>query len=185
MATADRRRLRCHCASLASLTPGSSQAPGGGILVVVARRSAGFRRRSRDAKLELLAEVPLFSACSKRELQRIATLTDQIDVPRGKVLTRQGDPGHEFFVIAEGRAKATMRGRGSVKLATGSFFGEMALLDQGPRSATVTAETDMQLLVLGSREFYSLVADAPTAARHIMRVLAERLRASERRQPQH
>jgi CRP/FNR family transcriptional regulator, cyclic AMP receptor protein len=151
----------------------------------VARGSGGFRRRSRDAKLELLSGVPLFAACSKRDLQRVASLTDRIDVPEGKVLTRQGDPGRECFVIAEGSAKATMRGRAAVRLGPGSFFGEMALLDQGPRSATVTAETDMQLLVLGSREFSSLVAEVPSVARRIMRVLAERLRAAERFQPQH
>jgi CRP/FNR family transcriptional regulator, cyclic AMP receptor protein len=151
----------------------------------VARGSGGFRRRSRDAKLELLSGVPLFSACSKRELQRIASLTDRIDVPEGQVLTRQGDRGRECFVIAEGNAKATMRGRRGVRLGPGSFFGEMSLLDQGPRSATVTAETDMQLLVLGSPEFSSLVAEVPSVARRIMRVLAERLRAAERFQPQH
>jgi CRP-like cAMP-binding protein len=72
-----------------------------------------------------------------------------------------------------------------VRLGPGSFFGEMSLLDQGPRSATVTAETDMQLLVLGSPEFSSLVAEIPSVARRIMRVLAERLRAAERFQPQH
>jgi CRP-like cAMP-binding protein len=151
----------------------------------VARRSRGFRRRSRDAKLELLSEVPLFSACNKRELGRIASLTDQIDVPEGKVLTRQGDPGRECFVIAEGHAKATMRGRRSVRLAPGSFFGEMSLLDQRPRSATVTAETDMHLLVLGSRDFSALLVEVPTVARRIMRGLAERLREAERPQPQH
>lgn len=151
----------------------------------MARRSRGFRRRSRDAKLKLLSQVPLFSACSKRELGRIASLTDQIDVPEGKVLTRQGEPGRECFVIAEGYAKATMRGRGSVRLGPGSFFGEMALLDQGLRSATVTAETDMHLLVLGSRDFSALVVEVPTVARRIMRGLAERLREAERPQPQH
>ena len=151
----------------------------------MARRSRGSRRTSRDAKLKLLSEIPLFSPCSQRDLRRIASLVDQIDVPEGKVLTRQGDRGHECFVIAEGHAKATMRGRGSAKLGPGSFFGEMSLLDRGPRSATVTAESDMRLLVLGSREFSSLVVDVPTVARRIMRGLAERLREAERPQPQH
>jgi CRP-like cAMP-binding protein len=135
--------------------------------------------------VELLSRLPLFSPCTAPELRRIASLTDEIDVPEGKVLTRQGDPGSECFVIAEGEAKATMRGRGTAKLGPGSFFGEMSLLDQGPRSATVTAETDMRLLVLGSREFSSLVAEVPSVSRRIMRVLAERLREAERPQPQH
>jgi CRP/FNR family cyclic AMP-dependent transcriptional regulator len=127
----------------------------------------------------------LFSTCSKRDLARIAALTEQVEVPEGKVLTRQGDPGRECFVIADGYAKATVRGRRSVRLGPGSFFGEMALLDQGPRSATVTADTDMQLLVLGSRDFSSLLFQVPTVTRRIMAGLAERLRDAERPQPQH
>jgi CRP-like cAMP-binding protein len=127
----------------------------------------------------------LFSACTNRELRRIASLADQIEVPKGKVLTRQGDPGWECFVITEGEAKATMRGRGSATLGPGSFFGEMALLDQGPRSATVTAESDMRLLVLSSRDFSALLEEVPSVARRMMRGLAERLREAERPQPQH
>jgi CRP/FNR family transcriptional regulator, cyclic AMP receptor protein len=88
-------------------------------------------------------------------------------------------------VIAEGKARATIRGKGSQPLGPGSFFGEMSLLDQGPRSATVMAETDMHLLVLGSREFSSLVNEVPTVAVRMMRGLAERLRSAERPQPEH
>jgi CRP/FNR family transcriptional regulator, cyclic AMP receptor protein len=148
-------------------------------------RSSRSSRRTRDTKLALLSEVPLFSACTKRELRRIASLADQIEVPKGKVLTRQGDPGWECFVITDGKAKATMRGRGSATLRPGSFFGEMSLLDQGPRSATVTAESDMHLLVLSSREFSALVEEVPSVARRMMRGLAERLREAERPQPRH
>ena len=150
----------------------------------MARRAHGFRK-GRDAKLELLGNVRLFSTCNKRELARIASLVDEVEAPKGKVLVRQGDTGEECFVIAEGKAKATMRGEGTAALGPGSFFGEMSLLDQGPRSATVTAETDMRLLVLGSREFSSLVNEVPTVAVRIMRGLAERLRAAEPRQPHH
>lgn len=150
----------------------------------MARRAPRFRK-GRDAKLELLGNVRLFSTCNKRELARIAALVDEVEAPKGKVLVRQGDTGEECFVIAEGQAKATMRGRGSAVLRPGSFFGEMALLDQGPRSATVTAETDMHLLVLGSRQFSALINEVPTVAVRIMQGLAERLRAAEPRQPQH
>jgi CRP/FNR family cyclic AMP-dependent transcriptional regulator len=129
--------------------------------------------------------VRLFSTCSKRELARIASLVDEVDAPKGKVIVREGEPGRECFVITDGRARATIRGKGSATLGPGSFFGEMSLLDQGPRSATVTAETDLRLLVLGSREFSSLVNEVPTVAVRMMRGLAERLRASERRQPHH
>jgi CRP/FNR family transcriptional regulator, cyclic AMP receptor protein len=150
----------------------------------VARRPRGFRR-GRDAKLELLGSVRLFSTCNRRELARIASLVDEVEAPKGKVLVRQGDTGQECFVIAEGEAKATIRGKGSAVLGPGSFFGEMSLLDQGPRSATVTAESDMHLLVLGSREFSSLINEVPPVAVRIMRGLAERLRAAEGRQPEH
>jgi CRP-like cAMP-binding protein len=147
-------------------------------------RQARFSR-GRDAKLGLLGNVRLFSTCNKRELARIASLVDEVEAPKGKVLTRQGDPGQECFVIAEGKAKATMRGKGTAMLGPGSFFGEMSLLDQGPRSATVTAETDMRLLVLGSREFSALINEVPPVAVRIMRALAERLRTAERPQPHH
>jgi CRP/FNR family transcriptional regulator, cyclic AMP receptor protein len=148
-------------------------------------RSARRFRRGRDAKLELLGNVRLFAVCNKRELARIASLVDEVEAPKGKVLVRQGDTGQECFVIAEGRARATMRGKGTAMLGPGSFFGEMSLLDQGPRSATITAETDMHLLVLGSREFSALINEVPTVAVRIMRGLAERLRDAEPRQPQH
>jgi CRP/FNR family cyclic AMP-dependent transcriptional regulator len=150
----------------------------------VARGARGFRR-SRNAKVELLGNVRLFSGCNKRELARIAALVDEVEAPKGKVLLRQGDPGQECFVIAEGKAKATIRAKGSAMLGPGAFFGEMSLLDQGPRSATVIAETDMRLLVLGSREFSSLINEVPPVAVRIMRGLAERVRAAEPRQPQH
>ena len=136
-------------------------------------------------KEELIANVSLFSTCTRGELARIASLVDEVDAPKGKVLVRQGEPGRECFVIADGKARATIRGKGSALLGPGSFFGEMSLLDQGPRSATVTAETDMHLLVLGSREFSSLVNEVPTVAVRMMRGLAERLRGAERTQPQH
>lgn len=152
------------------------------------RRPAKLRRftpKARDAKIDLLRGIPLFTACSKRDLSRIASLVDEIEVPRGKVLIRQGEPGRECFVIAAGKARAVVRGRRSVTLRPGAVFGEISLLDQGPRSATVTADTDMHLLVLGSREFYSLLDTVPGVAERIMRALAMRLRAAERPQAQH
>ncbi len=139
-----------------------------------------IRRKNRDDELQLLRNVSLFSACSKANLSRIASLTEQIAVPSGRVLTRQGEPGWEAFVIIEGKAKASMRGRRSVPLGPGGFFGEMSLLDGGPRSATVTAETDMHLLVLDSRNFSSLLDDVPAVRRNVMKGMAERLRGAER-----
>jgi len=147
------------------------------------RRPRG--RRRRDPKVERLARVQLFSTCSKRDLSRIAALAEEIEVPAGRALMRRGDPGREAFVIADGRAKATIRGKGSAKLGPGECFGEMALLHSAPRSATVTAESDMRLLVLGSREFSELIESVPVVGRRVLSALAERVREAERAQPQH
>jgi CRP-like cAMP-binding protein len=140
-----------------------------------------IRRKSKDAKVELLRGVSLFSACSKRELSRIASLADQIEVPEGTVLTRQGDSGREFFVVVEGRARVLVGDRGRVTaLGPGASFGEMSLLDQKPRSATVEAETDMELLVLDARSFSSLLEDVPSVARKVLVAMAGRLRVAEK-----
>jgi CRP-like cAMP-binding protein len=140
-----------------------------------------FRGTSKNAKIDLLRGVSLFSACSRAELSRIASLADEIEVPKGKVLTREGEPGREFFVVVDGKARATLGSRTRVDpLGPGSSFGEMALLDQGPRSATVEAETDMRLLVLDSRSFSALIVEVPSVTRKVLRVMAERLRAAER-----
>ncbi len=143
------------------------------------------RRRARDPKVERLSQVQLFSACSKRDLSRIAALAEELEVPAGRVLMRQGELGQEAFVIADGRAKVTIRGKRSVMLGPGKCFGEMALLHSAPRSATVTAESDMRLFVLGSREFSALVEDVPLVGRRVLAALAVRLREAERAQPHH
>jgi CRP-like cAMP-binding protein len=143
------------------------------------------RRRSGDPKVERLSQVQLFSACSKRELARIAALTTEIEVPSGRVLIRQGDPGRECFVIQEGTARATVRGRKTTMMGPGDCFGEMALLHEAPRSASVTAESDMRLLVLNSREFSTLLEDVPSVARKVLAAVGERLRDAERAQPHH
>jgi CRP-like cAMP-binding protein len=143
------------------------------------------RRRARDPKIERLSQVQLLSACSRRDISRIAALMEEIEVPAGRVLMRQGEPGREAFVIVDGRAKATIRGKGSAKLGPGECFGEMALLHSAPRSATVTAESDMRLLVLGSRQFSELLERAPAVGRRVLAAVADRLREAERAQPHH
>jgi CRP-like cAMP-binding protein len=143
-----------------------------------------FRRKSKDAKMALLGNVSLFRHCRKRELARIAALVDEIEAPEGKTLTREGEPGWEFFVVAEGRATARRGGRRVGEIEPGSFFGEMSLLDRGPRTATVTADTDMHLLVLSSRSFSSLMDEMPSVAQRVLSGMAERLRVAER-EPTH
>ena len=135
--------------------------------------------------MERLAQVQLFSSCSKRELSRIAALSAEVDIAKGTVLMRQGDLGQECFVIEKGKAKASVRGKKSRMMGPGECFGEMALLHSAPRSATVTAETDLNLIVLGSREFWTLLEDVPRVALKVLAAVGERLRETEGAQPHH
>ncbi len=129
-----------------------------------------------DRRTDLLRAVGLFSLCSQRELRSAAALTTPVQAPEGEVLVREGKPGSELFVIVSGTARVTLRGRELATLYPGDTFGEMALLDHGPRAATVTAATPMNLYVLDRREFATLLQDAPTIGRKILRSLAGRLR---------
>jgi CRP/FNR family transcriptional regulator, cyclic AMP receptor protein len=135
-----------------------------------------LRRLGKDERIELLRSVELLSRCSRAELARIAALTSELRAEPGEVLTRQGEPGSEFFLVLEGTAAAS---RDDVHLATlepGSFFGEVALLDGGGRTATVTARTGMRLLVMSRREFFSLHAMVPSVSRRMLGELGARLR---------
>jgi CRP-like cAMP-binding protein len=134
---------------------------------------------SRASKVELLEKVSFFSECSKRELAQIADRTTEVHVPSGTAVVEQGEPGDRFYVLAEGLAWVAVDGKKVASIHPGSFFGEMALLDQGPRSATVTAELPSRLLVLDARSFANLIKENPSVALKIMRGLAERLRAVE------
>lgn len=129
--------------------------------------------------LESLAAQPVFARCSTKELEAVARIGTEILVEPGYLLTREGRRGYEFFVIVEGEATCTIDGTEVATLEQGDFFGEMALLDGGARSATVTALTSMKVIVIDSREFSGMIGDAPAAARRIMSKLAERLRAAQ------
>jgi len=133
----------------------------------------------KDRKLELLRSVPLFSACSKTNLARIARLVDEIDLPAGHVLTQQGRTGNEFFIIVDGTVRVDRDGRRIDTVGPGDFLGEIALIDHRPRTATATCETPCRLLVLAHREFHTLLADTPSIASAVLKALAERLRALE------
>jgi CRP-like cAMP-binding protein len=130
----------------------------------------------KDEYLEYLTRVPLFSALGKKELKQIASLTFDMTAEPGKVIVKEGEPGHEFFLVTEGTATATLRGKKLASFGSGDFFGEMALVDQGPRSATVKADSNVKLLVLGEREFSSLIDNVPAVAKKILRGVAARLR---------
>lgn len=142
------------------------------------KRKTGTKTRG-PSKIELLAQVPLFAECSRKELERIASLADQVDVDEGKKLTNEGKPGREFFVVADGWAKVTLRRKKLGTLGRGSFFGEMSLLDNEPRAATVTAETPMTLYVIDPRSFATLLDKTPSVARKVMKGIAGRIRKIE------
>jgi CRP/FNR family transcriptional regulator, cyclic AMP receptor protein len=128
------------------------------------------------ASADLLAKVPLFSACSKKEIQQLAKLAQDIHVDAGHVVVREGAAGAEFFAIADGQAEVSRHGKVVATLGPGAFFGDLALLDKAPRNATVTAKTPMDLIVLGQREFTSILENSPTFVRKLLVGLAHRLR---------
>ena len=135
---------------------------------------------SRSTKRELLGNVRLFAGCSDKELKEIESLLDEVMIRAGRRLITEGEVGTEAYVIVEGRATATLAGLEVGTLGPGDAVGEMALLDpESPRSATVTADTDMDLLVLEPRSFRKLLADYPQVTTQIAVSLAQRLRAVE------
>ncbi|MDR7545350.1 MAG: cyclic nucleotide-binding domain-containing protein [Armatimonadota bacterium] len=135
--------------------------------------------RSGSAKVQLLRSVPLFAGLSQRQLQQVAALAEELDVPEGHRLAA-GETGHELFIIVDGEATVQTADRRTTRLGPGEFFGEMSLIDGGPRSATVVAKTPMKLLVVGHREFWALLNQAPQLTAKVMRALSERLRQAER-----
>lgn len=126
-----------------------------------------------------LSGVPLFSACSRRDLHRLAGAADEVRVEAGTELTREGSIGREAFVIVEGTAAVLKDGQEEAVLGPGDHFGELALLDGGPRTATVTATSDMVLLVLSKPAFNAVLDEIPTLAHKLLVSLAHRLRESE------
>jgi CRP/FNR family transcriptional regulator, cyclic AMP receptor protein len=131
---------------------------------------------SQSTYLEQLATVPLFSAFTRRELGKVARAADEVSVPAGRDVVVQGKIGHECFVILSGEATVSRDGTTIAKFTDGDHFGELALLDGGPRTATVTAATDLQLLVLGQRQFLSLLEEVPPLSRKMLTTLAGQVR---------
>jgi len=129
----------------------------------------------RDAKIELIRRVPLFANCSKRELSEVASIADEIDEPEGKELIREGDRGREFFVLLDGTADVRRKGRKVRGLGAGDFFGEISLVADAPRTATVTTTSPVRLLVVTDRAFRTLLEHSPGIQLKILQALAERL----------
>jgi CRP/FNR family transcriptional regulator, cyclic AMP receptor protein len=131
----------------------------------------------KNAKIELIKRVPLFSHCSKKELGLVAQIADEIDLPEGKTLMREGDRGREFFVLVEGSADVRRRNRKVNTLGGGDFFGEIALVSQRPRTATVTTSSPVRALVVTDQSFRSLLDRAPDVQRKVLQALADRVAA--------
>jgi CRP-like cAMP-binding protein len=134
---------------------------------------------ARHSETDSLRDVPLFSACTDRELAQIARACDEVEVAADALLVEEGTTGNDFFLIAVGEAAVS---RGGVEVATvgpGQYFGELALLDEAPRNATVTARTPMTLLKLGRREFSAVIDSWPGVAHKLLQQMARRLRQAD------
>ncbi|CAN5822992.1 N/A [soil metagenome] len=136
---------------------------------------------TRSKHLERLAEIPLFATLNKRDLQSISKATSEITQPAGTVLMREGDTGREALVIVSGTVTVKRNGRKVASLGAGDAVGELSLLDHGPRTATVTADTDTTLLVLGARDFVELLEQVPNLNRKVLARLAGMVRDTDRR----
>ena len=134
-----------------------------------------MRARIPKQQTELLKEVPLFSVCSQKELRAIAQLGVPIDVDEGTVLTTRGQHGSEFFLVLDGVASCRVGRREVRRFGPGEFFGEMALLYGGVRTADVVALSEMQLLVLNAKEFRSMLLTTPEIDIKMLANIAQRL----------
>jgi CRP/FNR family transcriptional regulator, cyclic AMP receptor protein len=132
-----------------------------------------------DPKLEMLHRIPLFERFGKAELERLGQLADAVDVPDGNVLMREGDLGSQMFIVASGRVRIDRDGENVTELGPGDWFGEMALLSEGRRSATATATEPSRLLVLAHREFHALMDENPAVRSAVFDCVADRLRQLE------
>ena len=132
----------------------------------------------RNAKVDLIRQVPLFSRCSRKELAEVASIADEIDLPAGRVLMREGERGTEFFVLLDGSADVLRSGRKINKLGDGDFFGEIALVSRSDRTATVTTSEPSRVLVITEQAFRALLDHAPQIQIRVLEALADRLAPS-------
>jgi CRP-like cAMP-binding protein len=128
----------------------------------------------RDHRAELLANVPLFSGCSKRDLHAIAAIADELDFRQGKTLTRQGIPGREFFVLLDGSVDIVRDDERISTLGAGDFFGEMGLISQKPRTATITTTSPVKALIITETNFRRLLRENPSISMKVLEAVAER-----------
>jgi CRP-like cAMP-binding protein len=142
-------------------------------------------RLRKDAKVSLLARVPLFERCSKRDLAKIGSIAQEVEYPPGTLVVREGDAGSELFVVVEGEVDVRSGPRKLATLRPGNYFGEIALITGSPRTATVTTGTHVRALVIKGRDFHKLLQDSPEIQFKVLQEIGERLEErSSRTQPQ-
>jgi CRP/FNR family cyclic AMP-dependent transcriptional regulator len=129
---------------------------------------------------DVLAGVPLFSGLSKRHLRRLAAMAEEVQFAEGAMMAVEGEPGDTFYVILEGRARVRRGNRTVARVSSGDYFGEVSLIDGGPRTASVEAETPIEALALSRSEFRQMVEHEPQVVVKILNELALRLRQAER-----
>jgi len=129
-----------------------------------------------DARAARLKAVPLFAHCTAKQIQFMVTQVEDMDFPAGRVLCTEGKSGGDFFVLLSGAADVTRKGRNIAKMAPGDFFGEIALVDGGPRTATVTTSAPSRCLVLGPRQFQNVLHQDTDIAHSVMKALSLRVR---------
>lgn len=139
--------------------------------------------RGTNARRTQLRNVPMLAGCTDRELDQIGRLAEQSAVRAGEVLVQEGNRGHEFYVLVDGKAEVTVGGHTVAMLGPGDHFGELAALDPEPRTATVRMTTDGEVLEVCQREFYTLLQDSPTLSRKLLLALARRLHEVESGRP--
>ena len=133
---------------------------------------------SQDTKADALARCPFFKGLSRGALLELAKITEDLEVDEGRALTREGKSGSEFFVIIDGQVGVSKDGKEIRTLGPGDFFGEIALLEDTPRTATVTAKTPLRFFVLTRQAFRSLLAHQPELEQKVLAALKERVQAT-------
>ncbi|HET9692257.1 MAG TPA: cyclic nucleotide-binding domain-containing protein [Acidimicrobiales bacterium] len=140
---------------------------------------------ARDKKVEHLAGVRLFRSLSPKQIELIAKIADVVTLPAGTKIVTQGDVGHEFYLVVSGAATVERNGEKVASLGEGDYFGELAVLGHGTRNATVVADGEIELLVIGQREFRTVLDDVPAMAYTILTTMAERLSEADSRAASH
>jgi len=129
-----------------------------------------------DPKIEALGRVPLFAGCSRKDLEFLITRTDEVDVPAGQALIKQGKPGDTFYLLLDGQATVHVDGHDRPPMGPGSFFGEISILDRGPATATVVTSTPARLMVMSHAQFRDAIKANDQLLAQVMSAMAERLR---------